>query len=176
MKWTKPSLWIALLSCAAFALSACSSLSARHLETRAWKPGQRQELVMKFWRFEFTDIPAGTRYGVKGAAYPLTENLPGWVRNLESLTLTAYLKDRNGAVLDSDTQEYLPMPVDPDRGVAFDFFLDPGKHPSSSALSISFGYRAMFTSKDKAGRLAGAVATIPDSEIFFAEEGALIKY
>lgn len=133
---------------------------------------------MKFCRFEYTGVQAGARYGLKGAAYPLVDNLPGWAKNLESLTLTAYLKDKNGNVLASDVKEYLPMPVDAKNGIAFDFFLDPGKTQSSSALSISFGYRAMFTSKAKAkaGRAAGAVATIPDGEVFFAEEGALIKY
>lgn len=131
---------------------------------------------MKFCRFEFTGVQAGSRYGLKGAAYPLVENLPAWAENLESLTLSAYLKDRNGAVLASDVKEYLPMPVDPKNGVAFDFFLDPGKAQPSSGLSVSFGYRAMFTSKAKAGRSTGAVATIPDGEVFFAEEGALIKY
>lgn len=131
---------------------------------------------MKFCRFEFTGIRVGERYGLKGAAYPLTENLPSWAGNLESLTLTAYLKDRNGAVLASDAREYLPMPVDPKNGIPFDFFLDPGKAPSSSELSVSFGYRAMFTSKAKAGRSAGVSATIPGGDVFFAEEGALIKY
>ena len=164
-----------LLCCAALALAACSSLSARHLEARAWKPLDRQELVMKFWRFEFTGVPAGARYGLKGVAYPLAENLPGWAGNLESLTLTAYLRDRNGNILASDVKEYLPMTVDPKKGIDFDFFLDPGK-ASHSGLSVSFGYRAMFTSKAKAGRSTGAVAAIPDGEVFFAEEGALIKY
>jgi len=131
---------------------------------------------MKFWRFDFTSVPAGTRYGVKGTAYPLAANLPGWAGNVESLTLTVYLRDKNGTVLDSDEREYLPMAVDPARGAPFDFFLEPrsgsgGK--SAPGLFISFGYRAMFTAKSKAGRGAG---TIPDGEVFFAEEGALIKH
>ncbi len=153
-------------------VAGCSSLSVRHLAAKPWDQAASQELVMKFWRFEFTCVPSGERYGVKGAAYPLAANLPGWAQNLESLTLTAYLRDKNGTVLDSDTREYLPMTVDAAHGAAFDFFLDPGDGRAASGLFVSFGYRAMFTAKARTG---GGTGTIPDGEIFFAEEGALIK-
>ena len=153
----------------AMALAGCSSMTARHLEARAWTPGQTQTVDMKFWRFEFTAMPVDNDYGLKGKAWPKVEALPPWVVSVRDLTLAAYLVGPKGTVLAEAKADYLPMPIDQAEPVAFDFFLDADKDIAPEDLRVSFGYRASFTA-------APGVTAGGQEPVFFAGEGALVRY
>ncbi|QLA17462.1 hypothetical protein [Desulfolutivibrio sulfoxidireducens] len=153
--------------------SGCAELTARHLDSRNWNPAAEQTLTMRHWRFAFASVPTRESYGVKGAATVLADTLPSWVDRVQELTLTAYLRDAAGTVLATDHKTYLPMNLSDAANVSFDFFLAPASNRPDTSLSVSFGYRAVFTSSSAARAAAGG--KLPAQFVFFAGEAALVR-
>lgn len=156
-----------------FAAAGCAELTARHLDSRHWNPQAQQTLDMRHWRFVFASVPTRDSYGVKGTASPLVDTLPAWVDRVQELTLTAYLRDVDGNVLAQDEKTYLPMSLADAKAVAFDFFLAPRGNRPDTSLSVSFGYRAVFTST--AAVRAASGGNLPSQFVFFAGEAALVR-
>jgi hypothetical protein len=133
--------------------AGCAELTARHLESRNWNPSAEQTLTMRHWRFTFVSVPTRQSYGIKGSATALADTLPAWVPGA-GIDLTAYLRDAEGVVLATDQKTYLPMSLTDASAVSFDFFLAP--NPGARYhLSVSFGYRAVFTSDSACARGRG---------------------
>lgn len=153
--------------------SGCAELTARHLDARNWNPRSEQTLEMRHWRFVFASVPTRESYGVKGAATARAETLPSWVDRVQELTLTAYLRDADGNVLAMDQKTYLPMSLADAQNVLFDFFLAPKANRPDTSLSVSFGYRAVFTST--AAVRAASGGNLPSQFVFFAGEAALVR-
>jgi len=156
-----------------FFVAGCAELTARHLDSRHWDPQAQQALDMRHWRFVFASVPTRDSYGVKGTASPLVDTLPAWVDRVQELTLTAYLRDVDGNVLAQDEKTYLPMSLADAKAVAFDFFLAPTAKRPDTSLSISFGYRAVFTST--AAVRAASGGNLPSQFVFFVGEAALVR-
>ncbi len=161
------------LAAVAVLAAGCAELTARHLESRNWNPSAEQTLAMRHWRFTFASVPTRESYGVKGAATVLTDTLPSWVDRVQELTLTAYLRDAAGTVLATDQKTYLPMGLSEAASVPFDFFLAPAAGRPDTSLSVSFGYRAVFTSSSAVRASAGG--KLPAQFVFFAGEAALVR-
>lgn len=155
-------------------LAGCASLSVSHLESRPFPAATTTTLAMKFWSFEFTGRVSGTTYAIRGRATPVTTDLPPWVDRLETLTLTAYLRDGAGNVLASSERNYKGLPLTEGAAVPFEFKLAPtGDVPVGCA--VSFGYKAVFGS-GKARSALGASGPPPAGSVFFAGEGAVLKH
>lgn len=154
-------------------VAGCAELTARHLDSRHWNPQARQTLDMRHWRFDFISVPTRDSYGVKGTATALADTLPAWVDRVQELTLTAYLRDAAGTVLAQDEKTYLPMSLADAKAVSFDFFLVPRMKRPDTSLSVSFGYRTVFTST--AAVRAAAGGNLPSQFVFFAGEAALVR-
>ncbi len=153
--------------------TGCAELTARHLESRNWNPSAEQTLTMRHWRFTFVSVPTRQSYGIKGSATALADTLPAWVDRVQELTLTAYLRDAEGVVLATDQKTYLPMSLSDASAVSFDFFLAPESRRPDTSLSVSFGYRAVFTSASAVRAAAGG--KLPAQFVFFAGESALMR-
>jgi hypothetical protein len=153
--------------------SGCGELTARHLEARNWSPQAEQTVEMRHWRFVFASVPTRESYGVRGAASARIETLPSWVDQVQELTLTAYLRDVEGTVLAQDAKTYLPMNLADAQNVSFDFFLVPAHARPDTSLSVSFGYRAVFTSR--AALRAASGGNLPSQFVFFVGETALVR-
>lgn len=175
MAWT--SVWRGWAAWAAAAavlcVAGCAELTARHLDSRRWNPHGEQTIEMRHWRFTFASVPTRESYGVKGTATARTETLPPWVDQVQELTLAAYLRDVDGNVLASDEKTYLPISLADAGSVSFDFFLVPKTDRPDTSLSVSFGYRAVFTSQ--AAVRAATGGNLPSQFVFFAGEAALVR-
>ena len=128
-----------------FVAGGCSHLSVRHLNRKPWVVNQPQTLETKFWRFTFESVPMPDRYGVRGVAYPRVDKLPEWARWAEELWFEAYLSDDRGKVIAKDIHVSLPRALDPERGVAVEFVLEPEDLGGSGPLYVTFGYRMVLT-------------------------------
>jgi hypothetical protein len=160
---------LALLLAAALlpGLSAgCSHLSVRHMNRQPWSVGTPQSLEMKYWRFEYETVPLHDKFGIRGVAYPVTGQIPDWAAWVDELWLAAYLSDSRGRVIAKDLSVYLPRPLQPSRGVGFEFILQPEDLGRAGHLYVTFGYRMVLTESAE-----------PDGEHqpFFANEGALSR-
>jgi len=153
--------------------AGCGELTARHLESRNWNPQVEQTVEMRHWRFMFASVPTRESYGIRGTASARIETLPSWVDRVQELTLTAYLRDAAGTVLAKDEKTYLPMNLTDAQGVTFDFFLAPASARPDTSLSVSFGYRSVFTSR--AALRAASGGNLPSQFVFFAGEAALVR-
>lgn len=167
----------AAVAVAVFALAlvaGCASMTVSHLESRPLAAGVPTTLPMQFWRFEFSGARSGGVYGIRGRAIPVTADLPPWVDRLESLTLTAYLRDPAGHVLASSEKTYKGMALSPDAAVPFEFALSPSGE-IAGGYGVSFGYKAVYGSS-KARAALGAKGSPPAGAVFFAGEGAVLKH
>ncbi|MFV0350413.1 MAG: hypothetical protein ACK5JO_17725 [Halodesulfovibrio sp.] len=148
-------------------LSGCTYLNVSHLDRRPWLTDTPQTISMKFWRFEFQNMPLKHGVGLQGIAYPNTELFPEWARYYDQLTFTAYLSDSAGNVVDSAEIEILPRALGGERAIPFEFRLSPEE--THASLYISFGYRMVLAEmpwrpeKEQEGR------------IHLAHEGALTR-
>lgn len=147
--------------------AGCTHLSVRHLQRQPWVLEQNQELVTKFWRFDYQVLPMGDHFGVRGRAYPL-ESVPEWAHSIRDLWLAAYLSDENSFVIADDIRVFEPQELNRDRGLGFEFTLKPDGLGAGGRLYLSFGYRMVLGDgqAEKAGSNQG-------QDVFFASEGAL---
>lgn len=127
----------------ALGVAGCAKLSASHLQLKPWADGSSQKLNAKFLHFDFQTLPQGDKYEVKGAAWPVRENLPEWADTVENLSITAYLCDENGNVLAISGKNFQVQKI-PASGFSFDLLLKPGTL-ASGGYFVTFGYRCMFT-------------------------------
>ena len=155
-------------------LAGCARTTVSHLDSGPVVAATPAAVSMQYFRFEFTGKPSDAGYVVRGRAVPVPDDLPPWVDRLESLTLTAYLRDAAGNVLASSEKKYKGMPLTEGAAVPFEFGLTPsGDVPADCA--VSFGYKAVFGSS-KARAALGGSGPPPAGAEFFAGEGAVLKH
>lgn len=142
-------------------------MTVRHLKRQPWVLEQKQQLVTKFWRFEYQVVPMRDRFGVRGTAYPL-ESVPEWADYVRDLWLAVYLADRNSHVIADDIRVFVPQELEREDGLNFEFILRPDGLGAGGKLYVTFGYR-MVLGKGPAD--ASEPGEPPN--IFFASEGAL---
>jgi hypothetical protein len=150
-------------------LAGCTHLTVRHLQRQPWVLEQSQELITKFWRFDYQVSPKNSHFVVRGKAYPL-DSVPEWADSIRDLWLTAYLADENSHVIADDIRVYGPQALDREDGLDFEFSLRPDGLGSGDRLYLSFGYR-MVLARD----VAAEPGESPDQDVFFASEGALTQ-
>lgn len=149
-------------------VAACAQhQSVRHLARHPWAVNQPDSLSLKFWRFEYAVAPLADGFGVQGLAVPLTEGLPAWAAYVGELWLAAYVCDAQGRVVTEDVRIITPRPLEPGRGIPFEFSLKPHAL-AAGKLSITFGYRMTLT--DAPPQEGGA-----PPKVFFASESALTR-
>jgi hypothetical protein len=168
---------LAAVAVAVFALAliaGCASMTVSHLESRPVNAGPPTTLAMQFWRFEFAGVRSGGAYRIRGRATPVTDDLPPWVDRLESLTLTAYLRDPAGHVLASSEKTYKGMALTPGAAIPFECTLSPAGQAAGD-YGISFGYKAVYGSS-KVRAALDAKGPPPAGAVFFAGEGAVLKH
>ncbi len=148
-------------------VASCSHTSVRHLNREIWRTGGMQTLETKFWRFEFETTPTQDQYEVRGRAYLIKGHYPEWTDSIDELWFAVYLNDSLGRVMAKDLHVFPAMALTPDKGIPFDFVLEPEDIGSGDQLYITFGYRMVLSGKrdPKGGR-----------EIFFANEGAMTRF
>ncbi|UZP67278.1 hypothetical protein N1030_17040 [Desulfovibrio mangrovi] len=157
----------ALLLLVTLMLSGCSYLNVSHLDRRPWLTDTPQTISMKFWRFEFHNMPLKQGVGLQGTAYPNTELFPEWARYYDQLSFTVYLSESSGDVIASSQVDILPREMTGERAIPFEFRLDPEQ--THTSLYVSFGYRMVLAEtpwrpeKQQEGR------------IHLAHEGALTR-
>ncbi len=140
MKRTGVALYLSLLAAVAI-LAGCTHLSVNHLDRRPWLTDTPQTIAMKFWRFEFRNMPLKQGVGLQGTAYPNTELFPDWAAWYDQLTFTAYLSDSSGTVVASAHTDILPRALGTERAIPFEFRMQPDT--GNTSLYVSFGYRMM---------------------------------
>ena len=154
----------------------CTHLSVKHLRKNPWSLNTNQTLDMSFWRFEYEGTFINNTYNIRGVAYPKKEVIPAWAEWIQDLWLSAYLSDINGHVVARDIKVYLPRKLDYDKGVEFEFVLQPEKLPSAGPLFVTFGYTMQLTSHqfDKPP-LIDRPLTGNKSNVFYASQGAMTR-
>lgn len=150
-------------------VGACAHLSVIHLDKKPWTLGQEERLGMRYWEFSYTSRMEDNRLVVAGTAMPVSDSIPSWATWIQDLWLQAYLSDDRSRVLAKDLRLYLPMQLDHEKGVPFEFHLTPQALGTSGPVYISFGYRMELTA-EKSTMPAGS-----KSQVFFANQGALFQ-
>jgi|GEM_PF-2547255 len=121
-------------------VAACAQhQSVRHLARHPWAVNQPDSLSLKFWRFEYAVAPLADGFGVQGLAVPLTEGLPAWATYVGELWLAAYVCDAQGRVVTEDVRIITPRPLEPGRGIPFEFSLEaprPGRRQALHHLRL----------------------------------------
>lgn len=161
-------LTVALIATLAL-LAACSHLSVIHLDKRPWTLGQQDRLTMRYWEFSYSSRLVDNKLVVTGTAKPVAGAIPPWAAWIQDLWMQIYLSDDQSRVLAKDLRLYLPMPLDHEKGVPFEFHLTPEALGSSGPLHVSFGYRMELTAEKNT---FGSSAT---PQVFFASQGALFQ-
>jgi len=150
-------------------LGGCAQTSVQHLKRQPWKLGAQQTLDAKFWRFSFECMTQKDSLGVRGVALPNLAMIPEWASNIDELWLAVYVNDARGRVLAKNLLVLLPRPLDRNRGVSFEFLLEPEDIGQTEQLFVTFGYRMMLS--DGQPPVDGK-----QPRIFFANEGAVTKF
>lgn len=150
------------------ALTACAHLSIIHLDKNLWSLGKQETLEMRHWNFEYTSKMENNRLIISGRAIPNSTSIPTWASWVQDLWVQVYLSDDDSRVLAKDLRLYLPMDLDRNQGVPFEFFLTPDGLGSSGPLFISFGYRMELTAGRSPQPILGQ-----ETQVFFASQGAL---
>lgn len=148
-------------------LAGCSHQSVGHLDKRPWVTDTPQTIAMKFWRFEFHNMPLKEGVGLQGIAYPNSELFPEWAKWYDQLSFTAYLSEQSGNVITSAQLDILPRELGNDRSIPFEFRLTP-EH-GNDPLYVSFGYRMVLSEK------AWQPGAAQEGRIHMAHEGALTQ-
>ncbi len=126
-------------------LAGCTASSVAHLNSNPLSFDEEDQLVMPYWKFDYTNKVDNGYYLLQGKASLLYENMPvsrEWIHNLR---LTVYFSDKEGAVLASDSQSYATRKMRPETEVPFRFRLDPGQLPASKDIHVTFGYSMRLT-------------------------------
>jgi hypothetical protein len=155
--------------CGLMLLAACAHLSVVHLDKKQWIQGQAESLAMRYWIFDYDSRVENNRLVISGTARPVPGSIPTWANWIQDLWMQAYLSDDHSKVLAKDLRLYLPMDLDPEKGVPFEFHLTPESLGTSGPLYISFGYRMELTP----GRSHPSPGQEP--QVFFASQGALFQ-
>lgn len=166
----RPALLLALLCLLG---SGCARLSVSHLETRPLIMGSSGTLTMKYFAFAYAASLDDEAYALRGHATARPNALPAWADRLEELTITVYLSDAHGQVVARAEKTYPGMRLTPDAVIPFSFRLLPETGLAPGALSVSFGYKAVFGSSTARQSLPG-LAPPPPGAAFFAGEGAVL--
>ncbi|GFM36690.1 hypothetical protein [Desulfovibrio psychrotolerans] len=150
-----------------FVLQGCAQLSVSHLDKRPWIAEAPQTIHMRFWRFEFMNMPLKEGVGLQGMAYPNTELFPDWARWYDQLAFTVYLSESSGTVVSSAQLDVLPRELGKEPAIPFEFRLPSGG--ADTPLYVSFGYRMVLAETPwKPGARQ-------EGRIYFAHEGALSR-
>ncbi len=160
---------ILLLFMASLCIAGCAHLSVVHLDKNPWTLGQEDTLPMRYWEFSYTSRLEDNRLIVSGTARPIAGTIPSWATWIQDLWMQIYLSDDQSRVLAKDLRLYLPMGLDHEKGVPFEFHLTPEALGSSGPLYISFGYRMELTAEKN------TLGTRGTSQVFFASQGALFQ-
>ncbi|WP_461833126.1 hypothetical protein [Desulfothermus sp.] len=142
-------------------LNSCSTPMVLHLKKNRLLTNQSQILTMKYIEFHYTCYQKGSNFYVKGFAYPRREKLPPWGDTLDELWLGIYLCDKYGKVLAQDINVYSPQKIN-NKGLFFEFKLEPKNFGAPGPLYITFGYRL---------KIIGSLKNQP--KVFFAIEKAI---
>lgn len=153
-----------------FLMTACAHLSVVHLDKKPWIQGQHENLAMRYWNFSYTSRVEDNRLIITGTAFPVAGSIPAWATWIQDLWMQAYLSDDQSKVLAKDLRLYLPMDLDPEKGVPFEFHLAPESLGSSGPLYVSFGYRMELTPGQPSTLQPGQ-----EGQVFFASQGALFQ-
>ncbi len=128
------------LICLVCLLAGCSQPRVEHLNSNPFSPGQEELLDMTYWQFRYITETDNHGYLVKGSAHVPPGRPPvlrEWIHNLR---LSAYLSDKNGVVLASDSRSYFTLKQSPETSVPFEFQLKPRNMPASQDVYVTFGY------------------------------------
>lgn len=165
----RPRLMLAMVLVSCLMTVSCAHLSVIHLDKNPWLLGQENTLAMRCWSFSYTSRLEDNKLIVSGVAKPVAGAIPSWATWVQDLWMQIYLSDDQSRVLAKDLRLYLPMDLDHEKGVPFEFHLTPEALGSSGPLYISFGYRMELTAEKN------TEGTGSNAEVFFASQGALFQ-
>ena len=161
-----------------FILAGCTYQSVTHLNKRPWITDQTQTLEMDYFHFQYLSQPKPKAVEVKGTAYPKKSSIPGWAAWIDDIWLAVYLSDDRGRVLAKDINIFSPRKLDYQKGISFDFMLQPEQMGSPGPIYVTFGYRVVLTpGRNYPGESPDLLSDMDrETEIFFASESALSRF